>query len=243
MNCPHITKMVLIASLLVAGMARAQDVAAPADAAKMEKVTYLGVTAKAVDETLRAQLNLPDGVGLTVMTVDHKGPSAADIRQNDVLQKLDDQLLIDPHQLVTLIHLHHPGDAVTLTIIRKARPIQVTIKLGEKEKAVVPANDADHTNDLPDLKALPDATSPLFDTQLPLGPGGVAQVAMAFKDDVYSASVNTDKDGHQILTVKDTTGKIVAQGPIDTDEQWQQFPSDVRTHLEVMHRLIARQKK
>ena len=80
------------------------------------------------------QLNLPDGVGLTVMTVDHKGPAAADIQPNDVLQKLDDQLLIDAHQLVTLIHLHKRGDKVVLTIIREAKPIKVTITLGEKER-------------------------------------------------------------------------------------------------------------
>jgi hypothetical protein len=117
-------------------------------------------------------------------------------------------------------------------------------KLGEKEKVVAPANDAVQSNDLPDLKILQDATSPVpFDTQLPLGPNGNGQVAMAFKDDVYSASVNTDKDGHQILTVKDNAGKAVAQGPVDTDEQWQKFPPDVRTHLEVMHRLIAKHQK
>ena len=129
MNTRH---LILVLAMLAGftGVLRADD------APKSDKVAYLGVTAKPVDSTLRSQLNLPDDVGLTVMSVDHKGPSAADIQVNDVLQKLDDQLLIDAHQLVTLIHLHHAGDSVTLTLIREAKPVQVTIKLGEKQRAV-----------------------------------------------------------------------------------------------------------
>jgi len=92
------------------------------------------------------------------MTVDHKGPSADDLQVNDVLQKLDDQLLIDAHQLVTLIRLHHPGDTVALTIIREAKPVQVTIKLGEKEKVVPPPGDSDRADNLlPGDKTLEDA--------------------------------------------------------------------------------------
>jgi hypothetical protein len=235
--------MLVVATALIAGVAQAQDVATTeASPPQTGQIAYLGVTAKAVDETLRAQLNLPDGVGLTVMTVDSKGPSAAHIQVNDVLQKLDDQLLIDPHQLVTLIHLHKIGDTVTLTLIRKAKSVTMTIKLGEKER--VAANDSDPANGSPDLNLLPDATSPVpFDAQLPLGPNGNPQVAMAFKDDVYSASVNTDKDGHQILTVKDNTGKTVAQGTVDTAEEWNKFSPDIRTHLDMVHKLLAGQKK
>jgi len=218
----------------------------PADLAngnppKTEKVTYLGVTAKPVDDTLRAQLNLPEGVGLTVITVDHKGPAAADIQPNDVLQKLDDQLLIDAHQLVTLIRLHKPGDKVTLSIIRSAKPMQVTIKLGEKERVVRPGNDADHTTDAPGDKTS-DAQGGVnpFDVMLP---GVNTQVLMSFKDDEFSASVRTDKDGHKELTVKDASDKVVAHGLVDTAEQWQKFSPEIRTHLEVMHKMLVEQSR
>lgn len=217
---------------------------------KTEKVTYLGVTAKSVDATLRAQLNLADDTGLTVMTVDGKGPAAADVHVNDVLQKLDDQILIDPHQLVTLIHLHKPGDTVTLTIIRAAKPIQVTIKLGEKEHTVAVATaDPDHTNGIntggthANGMNTPDDLAPLipFDTHLPLGQN--SQVAMAFSDGTYSADVKSDEDGHRNMVVKDSEGKVVARGPVDTEEQWEKFDPDIRKHLEVMHKMLARKPK
>jgi hypothetical protein len=206
-----------------------------------EKVTYIGVTAKSVDDALRAQLNLPDGVGLTVITVDHKGPAAADIQPNDVLQKLDDQLLIDAHQLVTLIHLHKAGDTVTLTLIRAAKPIHVTITLGEKERVVRPGDDANH-NPYSSGDKTTDARGGVdpFDVRLP---GVDSQMLMSFKDDVFSATIRTDKDGHKKLTVKDTANKIVADGLVDTPEQWQKFSPEIRAHLEVMHKMLLEQPK
>jgi hypothetical protein len=223
-----------VALLSFCGLLRAAD-----DVPKSDKVTYLGVTAKPVDATLRAQLNLPDDVGLTVTSVDHKGPAAADLHVNDVLQKLDDQLLIDAHQLVTLIHLHHGGDTVTLTVIREAKPTQVTIKLGEKQR---PAGGV-HSNDVSDgnppdneVWAVP------FDTNLPLGPNN--QVVMSFKDDLFSACINTDKAGHKKLTVKDKSDKIVTDAaPVDTQEQWEKLSPQVREHLEVMHKMMVEQQK
>ena len=205
------------------------DKAHAADAASTkastEKFTYLGVTAKTVDDTLRAQLNLPDGVGLTVTTVDHKGPAGADIQTNDVLEKLDDQLLINAHQLVTLIRLHKPGDTVTVSLIREAKPIEVKIKLGEKERPIVPGNDTDRTGDPPDAR--------ITDTQM----------GMSFKDDVYTATVRTDKQGHKHMTVKNSAGTVVADGPVDTAEEWNKFSPDVREHLEVMHKMLLEQQK
>ncbi len=45
-------------------------------------------------------------------------PAAATLKKNDVLTKLDDQLLIEQRQLSVLIRNHKDGDEVTLTYIR-----------------------------------------------------------------------------------------------------------------------------
>ena len=66
---------------------------------------------------------------------------------------------------------------------------------------------------------------------------------MSFKDDVYAATVTTDKTGHKILVVKDTTGLVVATGPVDTTEEWGKFSADIRSHLEVMRKMMAQQQK
>ena len=71
MKTRFISRMIVaMVALLACGVARAQnphigDIAELGEGTppKMEKVTYLGVTAKPVDSTLLAQLNLPEGVG------------------------------------------------------------------------------------------------------------------------------------------------------------------------------------
>src|SRR5205823_4529899 len=67
-----------------------------------EPKTYMGVGVEAPGDTLRAQLKLPQGVGLVVNYVDSNGPSKELIHQHDVLEKLDDQLLINGEQFATL---------------------------------------------------------------------------------------------------------------------------------------------
>jgi hypothetical protein len=230
--------MLTISATAVAGTT---DTSQPAtDAApKTETVTYLGVTAKPVDDTLRAQLDLPDGVGLIVMTIDRKGPAAADLKTHDVLEKLDDQVLTDAHQLVTLIRLHQPGDSVTFTVIRAAKSKQVQITLGKKERPVVAISAPDLPGDLPGVKVPEDANGHIpFDVQLPLGP---SSTALSFRDDTYSASITADKAGHKNLMVKDLKGKVVLQSLVDTPEQWDKLPAEIKKHLEVMHRMLLEQ--
>ena len=59
------------------------------------KASYMGVGVDVPNDTVRAQLKLPEGSGLVVNYVDADGPAKDLIRQHDVLQKLDDQLLIN----------------------------------------------------------------------------------------------------------------------------------------------------
>src|SRR5262249_25572682 len=62
--------------------------------------TYMGVGVDSPDATLRAQLSLPTGAGLVVSYLDDQGPANSAVQLHDVLQKLDDQLLINSEQLV-----------------------------------------------------------------------------------------------------------------------------------------------
>lgn len=97
------------------------------------KAPYMGVGVDVPNETLRAQLKLPEGAGLVVNYVDAEGPSKDLIRKHDVLQKLDDQILINGAQLVTLVRMRKAGEAVPVTVIREARPVTVQVKLAEKD--------------------------------------------------------------------------------------------------------------
>ena len=83
-------------------------------------VTYLGIAAEAVTDDLAAHLPVDAGVGLIVRTVGQDSPAAAaGVQPNDVLLKIDDQLLIQPRQMQILIRNRKEGDTVTLTFLRK----------------------------------------------------------------------------------------------------------------------------
>ena len=51
---------------------------------------------------LAAQLKLPAGVGLLVQSVVDGSPAASDIKPHDIIDKLDDQILVEPTQLAVL---------------------------------------------------------------------------------------------------------------------------------------------
>jgi len=96
-------------------------------------VTWLGVATEEVSPDLRAQLTLPDGAGLIVRNVSKDSPAeAAGVQLNDILVKLDDQLLVNQPQLHALIHGLADGEETTLTVLRKAREIKLKAKLVKK---------------------------------------------------------------------------------------------------------------
>ncbi len=100
---------------------------------------FLGVHVRDADATLRHHLGLSDGVGLVVEHVTPESAAAeSGIKVHDVLHKLDDQILINNGQLVTLIRMHRPGDEVQLTIVRsgKSRHISATLKEGTGQSDV-----------------------------------------------------------------------------------------------------------
>lgn len=94
---------------------------------------YLGIGVDAPNETLRAQLGLAPGAGLVINFVDENGPAKAAVQPHDVLQKLDDQLLINGDQLVALVRMRKPGETISLTLLRRARPVTVQVELGQRK--------------------------------------------------------------------------------------------------------------
>jgi len=104
---------------------------------RMKTVAFLGIHPERVDPALRAQLDLPDGVGILVAEVVEGSPAArAGLKAFDVLHRLDDQILVNPEQLRVLIGMHRPGEQVRLTVLRKAKPVTVTVKLGSRKVTV-----------------------------------------------------------------------------------------------------------
>ncbi|HWB11707.1 MAG TPA: PDZ domain-containing protein [Pirellulales bacterium] len=98
------------------------------------KVTYLGINTSSPPEALAEQLKLAKGLYLVIDSVEPASPAAsAGLRHFDVLQKLDDQLLVNSEQLTVLIRNRRPKDEVELTLLREGRPLKVGVALGERQ--------------------------------------------------------------------------------------------------------------
>lgn len=102
------------------------------------KVPFLGLALGPLDESLAAQLNLPEGVGVLVRAVMPGSPAAsAGVLQHDVLHYFNDQLLVNEAQLQTLVRQAGVGTEVTLKLLRKGAEQSMVVKLGEHEEREV----------------------------------------------------------------------------------------------------------
>jgi hypothetical protein len=114
--------------------------AVPPTPAKKEKVVSLGVDVSQAPAATREQLKLPRGVGLTVDAVHADGPAkAAGIESHDVLEKLNDQWLVNPQQFYTLCRGMKAGDEVTLSLLHQGERKTIKAKLEEREQPVAAA--------------------------------------------------------------------------------------------------------
>ncbi len=96
----------------------------PAAQAPSTPRTWLGIAADEVGADLRAQLPLAEGEGVIVRHVEEDSPAAkAGIQANDILTKLDDQILVNGGQLGQLVRMHKDGDTVTLAGLRKGQAL------------------------------------------------------------------------------------------------------------------------
>ncbi|MCX5654531.1 MAG: PDZ domain-containing protein [Planctomycetota bacterium] len=200
------------------------------NAAAAAKVTYLGVATSPPPEPLVDQLKLPKGFGLLVEFVDAKGPAAAaGIRKNDVLTKLDDQLLTSPQHLAILVRMHKPKDKVAVTLFREAQEQKVTAELGESEEtAQEPAvniigrvqqnNPANMSQMLANMNSTRRAS---------------AVSTSSFSDGEHTLTVTTNgREKH--LVAKDRDGKVLFDGPVTTEEQRKRVPPEILKKFQTM---------
>jgi len=216
---------------------------------------YLGIGVESPSDTLRAQLVLPEGAGLVVDYVDEKAPSNGAVHKHDVLQKLDDQILVNADQLMTLVRMHKPGESVSLTLIREAKPITVEVKLGTKQDDEMRVSffpytlqDVSGTIDLNVSQAAPPSTQPtgvpvLKDIPIinkmfvtPLASGELKSRPITFNDGELLACIDGAGD---LLAIDVKTGSLIFRGPIATEEQWKNAPQIVRDKLAAWKEMIA----
>lgn len=102
-------------------------------ATEKEIVAFLGVETSPVSTTVAVQLGLAKGAGLVVNHVVPDSPASGALQENDILLRLDDQILIETRQLAVLIRSHKEGEEVGLTYLRAAKQATARVKLAQKE--------------------------------------------------------------------------------------------------------------
>ncbi|HEY2584930.1 MAG TPA: PDZ domain-containing protein [Tepidisphaeraceae bacterium] len=205
-----------------------------ADNEPMEKRPWVGVSVAPAPASLRHQLKVTDGVGLVVEFVQPKSPAAdAGLKPFDLLLKLDDQWLINPDQFAVLIRMHHAGDEVKLTCLSEGNERTVSVKLVEHEAARLPEWDGNFA--WPNPPQPPHVRPPRPAAGGPFGQSSVFRMLDGQRELTVTAT-----NGHRSLHVKENgSGKVLFDGPIDTDEQRATLSPEVRRSLDDMTRLAS----
>jgi hypothetical protein len=207
---------------------------------------FLGVVTRGAGPDLAAQLKLADGFGLVVDDVLRDGPAAtAGIQPNDLLRMFDDQLLVNPGQLEALVRRAGKDKEVTLTILRGGTEQKLTIKIAEKMLPVrrplqgmlnPPDNEPfsaygrpprDGNRPFDDVRGAGRAGSP-YERETRY----VTDRARVVRRDESGVYEIERVNGHRILSARSMEGTLVWKGPVDTEEDRQAMPGEVRKKFE-----------
>ena len=97
---------------------------------------YLGVDTKDLDADARGTFKLPaETQGVLVVRVERATPAAkAGLRRDDVILKLDKQVVTSYVQFNRQIAAKAPGTNIILEILRDGKPYTINAQIGEEEK-------------------------------------------------------------------------------------------------------------
>lgn len=118
----------------------------PSAVARPVKDLWLGIRVSKPGPAVFVHLkDIPRGVGLGIVGVVAGSPAqAAGLRQYDFVWKMNDQLLVNSSQFMTLLNLKNEGDPVTLTIQRRGEnhEIELTVEQRPEDQRGQQAADA-----------------------------------------------------------------------------------------------------
>jgi hypothetical protein len=200
-----------------------------------KRETYLGTTTSAASTAMREQLKLAKGVGLVVDSVEAKSPAeVAGIKQHDVLEKLNDQWLVNVEQFGALLRSMTGGDEVTLSLIRQGERQEIKAKLSEHEEKggvanliwMTPPDPALEWNPATGAAAAPRAPWALTKRADTIVRGNVivqnvnGKQTTEWTDDQVRISLERDGEKTTRVTMKDAkSGKVLFDGapPVEGD--------------------------
>jgi hypothetical protein len=212
----------------------------------METVTFLGVEVREVDPVLVDHLDLDEGIGLVVEMVTEESPaSRAGLRENDILVRMGDQLLVTPRQFAVLVRREAEGAKVNLEILRKGKRSKLQAVLEER---TVPVRrgfrwmDSGHMPHIGVPFPVPD-TKHLEETirremkhapRPPRSSTGMEKIILidsdrnlVFTDDSGTVEMTIEGTERNVV-VKDAEGKVIYDGTVSSDAG---LPDEVKERI------------
>jgi len=105
------------------------------DLIKMGNVegAWLGVVFQEITQNLASALDLEDTKGVMITQVLKNSPAnIADLKEKDIIIKVDNQEIDNDRELMKAISSKHPGDFTNFTIIRGDERVRVSVTLGRR---------------------------------------------------------------------------------------------------------------
>jgi len=239
---------------------------------------YLGVELGSVDAALATQLGMDHAAGALINVVVDGSPAAkAELKQHDIVVKVDGKSIQDPADLSDRIGKHKKGDKVTLTIFRGGKPIEIEATLSERPAVEPPGLEKllQEYRIVPRIRALRagphqddivirlDSASPGDVPQVEHrvivrsaesgkaadAQGGVSahalsrhasssQKVIVVKTEKGLTTTVTDADGKRHVTVQDAEGKVLFDGPVNSETDRAKLPDEARRNLEKIEQQI-----
>jgi len=208
----------------------------PSDAAKPEahntfgKTTRLGITLARPGSEVRAQLPaLPKGSGFVLEKVEAGGPaSQAGLIGNDVIWRMDGQLLINEAQLTVLLSQRRPGDVVEIEYFRAGQEGKVKLTLGNAPPGR-------------SFEMIRPGQSLVTGPPLPGMPVRVINVpsrTATMDNDDGRAELTSDRTGIN-LVISDSQGRTVHEGPLFDAQGQVTAPVEWRERVESLHEALV----
>jgi len=247
--------------------------------AERKAVPFIGIVTSPLGEQVRAQTNLPEDIGLSVVSVAPDSPAAkAGLKVHDILAKYDDQILCAAVQLSALVKRTGTGNKATLTVLRGGKEMPIKVTIGEHAaQAMITAQglnfdagqqldpavlklleqqleqqhlklfggpgvggQAQHYDDrLPTIPPVGPPNATPAQPQIPrnqrwhllVNPNIQSQTLTLFADNEGRVEIR-ETNGKRTVTVLDTAGEPQYTGPLDSPEDREKIPAELRGRVE-----------
>jgi S1-C subfamily serine protease len=141
------TAILAVVSLSLAAFAVARLMSQPLDSGEdaqlppLQRPTWgwIGCRLGEIDEGLARQLNLDSADGVLIVEAMPNSPGLlGGLRDNDVVRKMDNEVIRSTDDLRTVVRTTKPGQVMKFTVTRDGREVVVPVTLGTRPVPPVP---------------------------------------------------------------------------------------------------------